>query len=116
MKSILWKYVGSYANKNSNYNDIDVRTFYLTKYAKRDFHDRIYDKITGKLVDIDYWELELALKNIIDGKPNIFLYNTLFCEDYKPIDFYGKKLVENHDRIYNFFCNLHFVDSINTTN
>jgi hypothetical protein len=100
MKSIFWKYVGSYSKKNMEYNDIDVRTFYLTNYAKRDFHDRIYDKKTNKIIDIDYWELGLALENIINGEPNIFLYNTLFCEDYKPIDYYGKKLVENHDKLY----------------
>lgn len=107
MKSVLWKYVGSYSRKNIEYNDIDVRTFYLTNYAKRDFHDRIYDKKTNKIIDIDYWELGLALENIINGEPSIFLYNTLFCEDYKPIDYYGKKLIENHDKL----CGKNLIDS-----
>lgn len=100
MKSIFWKYVGSYSRKNMEHNDIDIRTFYLTNYAKRDFHDRIYDNKINKIIDIDYWELGLALENIINGKPSIFLYNTLFCEDYKPIDHNGKKLIENHDKLY----------------
>lgn len=100
MKNILWKFVGSYSKKGIDYNDIDIRTFYLTNYAKRDFHDRVFDKKTNKIIDFDYWELELALKNIIEGKPNIFLYNTLFCDDYRTIDYYGKKLVENHDKLH----------------
>ncbi len=100
MRNLFWKYVGSYTKKNIIPNDIDVRTFYLTKYAKRDFHDKILDKSTGKVYDFDYWELSMAIKDIIDGGSNIFLYNTLFCDDYKTIDYFGKKLVDNFHKFH----------------
>jgi len=99
MKSIFWKYVGSYDKVRNGHRDLDIRTFYLTNYAKRNFHTKRDNKMFSKTIDFDYWELEMALLDIINGGRNIYLYNTLFKEDYKPIDNFGKILVENYDKL-----------------
>jgi hypothetical protein len=97
---ILQNYTGSITRFDSSPNDIDIRFFYLHKKIKNSFHVRKKNTDSEMMLDIDYWETEEALNQILEGEDCApFLFNTLSCPEYiKPLNF-GLNLIENRKRL-----------------
>jgi hypothetical protein len=97
---ILQNYVGSATRFDSNPGDIDIRLFYLHPLTKNSFHIKNRDKNSNKILDIDYWETELALNEILKGGDCApFLFNTITSPKYiDPLDI-GIELIENKNRL-----------------
>lgn len=97
---ILQNYVGSTTRFESSPNDIDIRFFYLHKTTKSTFHVSKKSLDSDKMLDIDYWETELALKQILNGEDCApFLFNSLTTPKYLDPSELGIELIENRERL-----------------
>jgi len=94
---VLKKIVGSSTKKIPNSNDLDVRIFHLNGNSKNEFHISKKDKVNN-IIDYNYWALQTALLDIVNGGPNVFLFNTLYSPDYEPPSAIGLELMENKER------------------
>ena len=96
---ILQNYVGSVTRFESTPSDIDVRFFFLHENIKNSFHIQKKDIEPGKIYDIDYWETELALNQILNGGDCApFLFNTLTSPTYTTPTEFGAELIKNKER------------------
>jgi len=96
---ILQNYVGSVTRFESTPSDVDVRFFFLHEKVKNSFHIQKKGIEPGKIYDIDYWETELALNQILNGEDCApFLFNTLTTPIYITPTELGIELIENRER------------------
>lgn len=97
---IIQNYVGSITRTDLLTNDIDIRSFYLNKKAKFNFHIKKYNKELKKIVDIDKWEISLVIDQILEGKDcSPFLFNTITSTIYKSPTELGLELINNKYRL-----------------
>lgn len=97
---ILQNYVGSTTRFESTPSDIDVRFFYLHKTTKNTFHISKKSSDSDKMLDIDYWETELALNQILNGEDCApFLFNTLTSPIFNTPTELGEELINNRERL-----------------
>lgn len=97
---ILQNYVGSTTRFESNPSDIDIRFFYLHKTTKNTFHIPKKSFNSDKILDIDYWETESALNQILNGEDcSPFLFNSLTSPKYLDPSELGIELIENRERL-----------------
>lgn len=97
---ILQNYVGSFTRFESNPTDIDIRFFYLHNVTKNSFHIKKKSIDSDKILDIDYWEIETVLNEILNGGDCApFLFNTITSPKYSdPLEI-GNELIENRQRL-----------------
>jgi hypothetical protein len=91
---ILQNYTGSVTRFNSLPSDVDIRFFYLHENMKHNYH------IQKNNLDIDYWETETALNQILMGEDCApFLFNSLTSPKYKePLEL-GLELMKNKEKL-----------------
>lgn len=97
---IIQNYVGSTTRFESSPSDIDIRFFYLHKITKSSFHINKKSLDSDKMLDIDYWETETALNQILKGEDCApFLFNSLTTPKYSDPSELGIELMENKERL-----------------
>ena len=97
---ILQNYTGSITKYESTPSDIDVRVFFLNNNVKINYHIKKYNEKLKKDLDIDYWEISTALKQILNGDDcSPFLYNSINSPKYNESSELGLELIENRGRL-----------------
>lgn len=97
---ILQNYVGSTTRFEFQPSDIDIRFFYLHKTTKTNFHILKKSLNSNQILDINYWETETVLNQILKGEDcSPFLYNSLTSPKYLDPSELGIELMENRERL-----------------